>query len=151
MRPPDLTRPPTSSPRRSKTVRRWLATPAPRRKHAAQSARAVLGPAHPLSRATEAVTGATRQWLTCAAIPAGSIVAELEGHTWATVLTIGSAPVLAALTILLLILKQRVSDRAIDLIGEGRETPNRDRAAPPPTPDGDFQAVREWAVLGSNQ
>ena len=33
-----------------------------------------------------------------------------------------SPPTLAALTVLLLILKQRVSDRAIDLIAEGRET-----------------------------
>jgi hypothetical protein len=103
-------------------VRHWQATPGPRSKHAPPSARAVLGPAHPLTRATEAVTGATRQWLTCAAILAGSIIAELEGHTWATVLTISSAPVLAALTVLLLILKQRVADRAIDLIAEGRET-----------------------------
>ena len=122
MRPPDLTRPPTSSRRRSEAVRRWLATPAPRGKHAAQSACAVLGPAHPLSRATDAVTGATRQWVTCAAILAGSIIAELEGHSWAAVVTISSALVLAALTILRLILKQRVSDRAIDLIAEGRET-----------------------------
>jgi hypothetical protein len=118
----DATRPPTSSRRRGKTVRHWQATPARRGKHAAPSARAVLGPAHPLTRATEAVTGATHQWLTCAAILAGSSFAELEGHTWATVLTICSAPVLAALTVLLLILKQRVADRAIDLIAEGRET-----------------------------
>ena len=122
MRPPDLTRPPTSSRRRREAVRRWLATPAPGGKHAAQSACAVLGPAHPLSRATDAVTGATRQWVTCAAILAGSIIAELEGHSWAAVVTISSALVLAALTILRLILKQRVSDRAIDLIAEGRET-----------------------------
>jgi hypothetical protein len=122
MRPPDLTRPPTSSRRRGTTVRHWLATPAPRGKHAAPSARAVLGPAHPLTRATEAITGATRQWLTCAAILAGSIIAALEGRPWATVLTISSAPILAALTVLLLILKQRVADRAIDLIAAGRET-----------------------------
>jgi hypothetical protein len=60
--------------------------------------------------------------VTCAAILAGSIIAELEGHSWAAVVTISSALVLAALTILRLILKQRVSDRAIDLIAEGRET-----------------------------
>jgi hypothetical protein len=85
-------------------------------------ARALFGAAHPPSRATGAVTGVTRQWLTCAAILDGSIIAQLEGHHWAVFLTAGSTPTLAALTVLLLILKQRVSDRAIDLIAEGRET-----------------------------
>jgi hypothetical protein len=115
MRPPDPTRPPTSSRRRSDTLRRWPTEPA------AQSARTVLGSAHPLSRATEAVTAVARQWLTCAAILAGSIIAQLERHPWGTVLTASSALVLAALTALLVILKQRVSDRAIELIAEGRE------------------------------
>ena len=119
MRPPDLTRPPTSSRRRREAVRRWLATPAPGGKHAAQSACAVLGPAHPLSRATDAVTGATRQWVTCAAILAGSIIAQLEGRHWAAILAASSTLTLAALTLLLLTLKQRLSDRAIHMIAEG--------------------------------
>jgi hypothetical protein len=55
MRPPDVTRPPTSPRRRSDIVRHWLGTQAPRGERAAQSACAVLGAAHPLSRATEAV------------------------------------------------------------------------------------------------
>ena len=40
---------------------------------------------------------------------------------WATILTASYTLVLAALTALLLMLKQRVSDRAIDLIAEGSE------------------------------
>jgi hypothetical protein len=59
--------------------------------------------------------------MTCAAILAGSIIAWLEGHPWATVLTASSVLVLAALTAVALVLKQRVSDRATDLIAEGRE------------------------------
>ena len=121
MRPPDVTRPPTSSRRRSDIVRHWLRTRAPRGERAAQSARAVLGAAHPLSRATEAVAGLTRQWLTCAATLAGSIIAQLEGHPWATILTASSTLVLAATHRLLLMLRQQVSDRATDLIAEGRE------------------------------
>jgi hypothetical protein len=42
-------------------------------------------------------------------------------NSWATILTASSTLVLAALTALLFMLKQRVSDRAIDLIAEGRE------------------------------
>jgi hypothetical protein len=122
MRPPDLTRPPTRSRPRSNTARRWLPTPAPHGQGARQSARAVLGTTHPLSRASEAVTAVTRQWLTCAAILAGSIIAQLEGHQWAAILTASSTLTLAALTVLLLMLKQRVSDRAIGLIAEGHET-----------------------------
>jgi hypothetical protein len=121
MRPPDLTRPPTSSRRRSSIARRRLLTHAPRSGHPAESARAILGPAHPLTRATEDVTGVTRQWLTCAAILAGSIIAQLEGHPWATGLTASSALVLTALTVLLLMLRARVFDLAIGLIAEGRE------------------------------
>jgi hypothetical protein len=122
MRPPEVTRPPTSPPRRSGVVWRWLPTPVPRGDDAGQSARAVLGPAHPLSRAIAAATGVGRQWVTCAAILAGSIIALLEGHRWATILIASSMLVLAALSVLLLTLKQRVSDRAIDLIAGGRET-----------------------------
>jgi hypothetical protein len=122
MRPPDLTRPPTRSRPRSNVARRWLPTRTPRGQEAGQSARAVLGATHPLSRATEAVTGVTRQWLTCAAILAGSIIAQLEGRHWAAILAASSTLTLAALTVLLLMLKQRVSDRAIDLIAEGHET-----------------------------
>ena len=121
MRPPDVTRPPTSSRRRSDIVRHWLGTRAPRGERAAQSACAVLGAAHPLSRATEAVARVTRQWLTCAATLAGSIIAQLEGHPWATILTASSTLVLAGLTAALLMLRQQVSDRATDLIAEGRE------------------------------
>jgi hypothetical protein len=62
---------------------------------------------HALSRATEAVAGVTRQSLTCAAILAGSVIAQLEGHHWAAVLTASSTLTLAALTLLLLTLKQR--------------------------------------------
>jgi hypothetical protein len=64
----------------------------------------------------------TRQWLACAATLAGSIIARLEGHPWATVLTATSVPLFAALGAVVLVLKQRVSDRATDLIAEGRET-----------------------------
>jgi hypothetical protein len=50
------------------------------------------------------------------------VIAQLDRHHWAAVLTASSAVTLAALTVLLLMLKQRVSDRAIDLIAEGHET-----------------------------
>jgi hypothetical protein len=74
------------------------------------------------SRATEAVTSATRQWLTCAAILAGSIIAQLGrshlGHRSDRQLHTGPRrahrpaphPQTAR------------ADRAIDLIAEGYET-----------------------------
>ena len=78
-----------------------------RGERAAQSACAVLGAAHPLSRATGAVARVTRQWLACAATLAGSIIAQLEGHPWATTLTARSTLVLAGLTTALLMLRQQ--------------------------------------------
>jgi len=51
----------------------------------------------------------------------GSIIAQLEGHSWATAPIASSTLVLAALTALLLTLKQRVCDRATGLIAEGRD------------------------------
>jgi disulfide bond formation protein DsbB len=63
------------------------------------------------------------QWLICAAILTGAIIAWIEDHTWATALIAGAALVLAAFAGLLVALKQRACDRATELIVEGREMP----------------------------
>jgi hypothetical protein len=63
-----------------------------------------------------------RHWLTCAAILTGAVIAQLNDYTWATAMIAGAALALAAFTALLVAEKQRVSDRATDLIAEGRET-----------------------------
>jgi hypothetical protein len=91
------------------------------RRRVGQAADTVLGPAHPLTRASDAVARVARQWLICAALLAGAIIARLEGHPWATALIASSALILAAFTILLAALKQRLHDRVRDLIAEGRE------------------------------
>ncbi len=62
-----------------------------------------------------------RHWLTCAAILTGAIIAQIEDHTWATAMIVSAALVLAVFTGILVALKQRVCDRATDLIVEGRE------------------------------
>jgi hypothetical protein len=122
MRPPDLIRPPSNSRRQKRVYRRRRLTATPASNRAEQSPSTVLGPTHPLTRATEALAGVTRQWRTCAALLAGAIIAQLEGHTWATGLAISTGAVLLTLTALAAALLLRVRDGARDLIAEGRET-----------------------------
>lgn len=117
MRPTNPIRPLSGSRRRERGAARAKTT-----SRAEQSAGAVLGPTHPLTRATEAVEGVARQWHSCAAVLAGAIIAELQGHPWAPALAVSAGIVLVALTTLVAALKQRVRDRATALIAEGRET-----------------------------
>jgi hypothetical protein len=114
---------PTSAHRRrgAGSVRRLIAA-APSGPRATQSAGSVLGATHPLTLAIEAAECAARQWLVCAAILTGAAIARLEHHTWTTAIIASSAVVSAAFTVLLIALKQRVRERAMDLIAEGRET-----------------------------
>jgi hypothetical protein len=49
------------------------------------------------------------------------VIAQLEHHAWATAVIAGSALSLVACTALLVAHRQRVADRARDLIAEGRE------------------------------
>lgn len=90
--------------------------------HGPQSVVGLLGPAHPLIRATEAVAVGAKQWLACAAVLAGAIIARLENHPWATALALSAGIVLLTVTILVAALVQRLRDRATELIAEGRET-----------------------------
>jgi hypothetical protein len=121
MRPPDLIRSPTSSRRWGGIVRRYLLPASQSRQRIAQSADAVLGQTHPLSRAIDAVGCVGRQWWICAAVVAGAVIARVEGHPWAVAVAVSAVLVLLTLTVLLFALRQRVRDEAIHLIAEGRE------------------------------
>lgn len=88
----------------------------------AESASAILGPAHPPVGAIKAVAVAARQWRVCAAMLAGASIAQLEGHPWARGLAITAGIVLLAITVLIAALMARVRDCAAELIAEGRET-----------------------------
>jgi hypothetical protein len=121
MRPTGLLRPPTSSRHRAGPDQRRL-RPAWSGHRGPQSATSLLGPAHPLIRATQAVADGARQWRICAAVLAGAIIARLEDHPWATALSLSAGIVLLTLSILVLALVQRLRDRATELIAEGRET-----------------------------
>ena len=118
---PGLLRPPTSSRHPAGSDQRRL-RPASSGHRGPQSAVSLLGPAHPLIRATEAVADGARQWRICAAVLAGAIIARLEDHPWATALALSAGIVLLTLSILVLALAQRLRDRATELIAEGRET-----------------------------
>ncbi|HET6867145.1 MAG TPA: DUF3093 family protein [Solirubrobacteraceae bacterium] len=121
MPPTDPIRSPTSS-------RRWAGTawrrPSARRASSGttESAGAVLGATHPLTRAIDAVGRLGRQWWISAAIVAGALIAELERHPWAVTVAVSGGLVLLALTLVILASRQRVRDEAIELIADGRET-----------------------------
>lgn len=87
----------------------------------AEAAGTMLGRTHPLTRAIDAVLRLGRQWWTCAAIVAGALIAQLERHPWAAAVAVSAGLVLLTLTVVLLVLRQRVRDEAIHLIAEGRE------------------------------
>jgi hypothetical protein len=82
---------------------------------------AILGRGHPLVRVVDAVQVAIRQWTVAAVILLGSGVALVDGRTWGAPLAVAAAIVLAILTIVVLSLRQRRRDLAIDLIIDGRE------------------------------
>jgi hypothetical protein len=122
MRPPDLIRPATIPRRWIGPIRRWLHAGAPPGS-CAESAGAILGPTHPLVRAIETAAATATQWRACAAILTGAIIAQTEGHPWATALAVSAGIILLALTALLAALDQRVRDRATDLIADDEAVP----------------------------
>ncbi len=82
----------------------------------------VLGPDHPLVRAAETVRTTTRQSIVIATALAGSVVAVCAGASSAASIAVSAAIVLAGVLIRGAASRQRQSDRAIDLILQGRET-----------------------------
>ncbi len=62
-----------------------------------------------------------RQGVNVAAVLAGSVIALIEGRSWASPLALSAAGVLLVLGVLLAAHLQRERDRAIELILEGRE------------------------------
>ena len=121
MRPPDLIRSPTSSRRRVGIVRRGWLSARPLGERTVRSAGIVLGQSHPLTRGIDAVGCISKQWLTCAALMAGAVIARIEGDAWAVAVAVSAGLVLLTLTVVVLALRQRVHDEAIHLIAEGHE------------------------------
>jgi hypothetical protein len=121
MRPSDLIRSPTSSRRRVGIFRRGRLWARPLGERTARSAGIVLGRSHPLTRGIDAVGCVSKQWLTCAALMAGALIARIEGDAWADAVAVSAGLVLLTLTVVVLALRQRVRDEAIHLIAEGHE------------------------------
>lgn len=121
MRPSDLIRSPTSSRRRVGTVRRGRLSARPLGERTARSAGIVLGRSHPLTRGIDAVGCVSKQWLTCAALMAGAVIARIEGDAWAVAVAVSAGLVLLTLTVVALALRRRVRDEAMHLIAEGHE------------------------------
>jgi hypothetical protein len=92
------------------------------RNHQHESASALLGPAHPMARSTEALESAVRQAVAVAAMLVGSVIDVSEGRRWATSLAASAAVVLLVLTLLVAACRQRRRDCALALIIEGRES-----------------------------
>ena len=86
------------------------------------SAADLVGPDHPLVRAAETVSTATRQSIAIATVFAGSVVAVSAGDRSAVSIAVSAGIVLAAVVIRGATSRQQQSDRAIDLILQGRET-----------------------------
>ena len=86
------------------------------------SAADLLGPDHPLVRAAETVSTATRQSIAIATVFAGSVVAASAGARPAVSIAVSAGIVLAAVVLRAAASRQQQSDRAIDLILQGRET-----------------------------
>jgi hypothetical protein len=86
-----------------------------------ESPSALLGPDHPLARATEALQSAVRQAVAVAAVLTGSIINLGEGRHWATTLAASAAAVLLAVAVVIGVFRQRKRDCALALILEGRE------------------------------
>jgi hypothetical protein len=121
MRPTDLIRSPTRLRRRVGVVCHGRLSPRPLGERTARSARIVLGRSHPLTRGIDAVGCVSKQWLTCAALMAGAVIARIEGDAWAGAVALSAGLVLLTLTVVLLALRQRVRDEATHLIAEGHE------------------------------
>jgi hypothetical protein len=81
----------------------------------------VLGEGHPLVQAIDALRVAMRQWTVVSVVVLGSGVVSVERRAWGAPLCIAAAVVLAILTVIVVSLRQRRRDLAVDLILEGRE------------------------------
>jgi hypothetical protein len=121
MRPPILTRSPTSARRRVGIVRHGRLSPRPLGERTARSAGIVLGQSHPLTRGIDALGCVSKQWLTCVALMAGAVIAGIGGDAWAGAVALSAGLVLLTLTVVVLALRQRVRDEAMHLIAEGHE------------------------------
>jgi hypothetical protein len=121
MRPPGLIRSPTSSRRRVGTVGGGWLSARLLGERTARSAGIVLGRGHPLARGIDAVGCVSKQWLACAALMAGALIARIEGDARAGAVALSAGLVLLALTVVVLALRRRVRDEAMDLIAEGHE------------------------------
>lgn len=121
MRPSDLIRSPTSWRHRVGIVRHGRLSARPLVERRARSAGIVLGQSHPLTRGIDAVGCVSKQWLTCAALMAGALIARIEGDAWAVAVAVSAGLVLLTLTVVVLALRQRVRDEAMHLIAEGHE------------------------------
>ena len=121
MRPPDLTRSPTSSRRRVRIVRHDRLSLRSLGERTARSAGIVLGRSHRLTRGIDAVGCVSKQWLTCAALMVGAVIVRIEGDVWAGAVALSGGLVLLTLTVVVLALRHRVRDEAMHLIAEGHE------------------------------
>jgi hypothetical protein len=121
MRPPDLIRSPTSWRRRVGIVCHGRLSARPLGERRARSAGIVLGRSHPLTRGIDAVGCVSKQWLTCAAVMAGALIARIEGDARAVAVAVSAGLVLLTLTVVVLALRRRVRDEAMHLIAEGHE------------------------------
>lgn len=121
MRPPDLIRSPRSLRRRVGLVGRGPLSARPLGERTARSAGIVLGWGHPLTRGVDAVGCVSKQWLTCAALMVGAVIARIEGDVSAVAVALSAGLVLLTLTVVVLALRRRVRDEAIHLIAEGHE------------------------------
>ncbi len=122
MRRPDRIRSSTSSRRRVGIVCHGRLSARPLGERTARSAGIVLGRSHPLTRGIDSVGCVSKQWLTCAALMAGALIARIEGDAWAVAVAVSAGLVLLTLTVVVLALRRRVRDEAMHLIAEGHET-----------------------------
>ena len=85
------------------------------------SARAVLGPAHPLVRVQDALKAVVWQSLAIACLSAAGLIALAGGAVWAPWIVGSAGLVLLALGAMGALLCQRRRDHVLALIAEGRE------------------------------
>src|SRR5579862_510147 len=105
MRPPDLIRSPASSRRRVGLVRHGRLLARRLGEPTGRSVGIVLGRSHPLTRGMDAVGCVSKQWLTCAALMVGAVIARIEGDAWAVAVAVSAGLVLLTLTVVILALR----------------------------------------------
>jgi hypothetical protein len=87
-----------------------------------QTASAVFGPDHSLTRAVDGLESVGRQSRVVAAVLVGSVIDVIQGVAWAAAAALSAVIVLFGLAIVAGVFAQRRRDRALDLIIEGHET-----------------------------